>query len=100
MTTTADHRKAAETRIRDLIAIVRQQPENDLRGALIDECEALARAVAAFHMEGIRFRSYNVDRLLHRPDLQLPPAAAEAFADMRRSLEAAGFHTRSHQSPT
>lgn len=98
--TTADDRRAAETRIQDLIAIVRQQPESDLRGALIDECEALARAVSAFHMEGIRFRSYNVDRLLRRPDVQLPPAAAEAFADMRRSLEAAGFHTRSHQAPS
>ena len=98
--TTADDRKAAEARIQDLIAIVRQQPDSDMRGALIDECEALARAVAAFHMEGIRFRSYNVDRLLRRPDLQLPATAAEAFADMRRSLEAAGFHTRSHQAPT
>src|SRR5688572_9063197 len=97
--TTADDRKAAETRIQDIIAIVRQQPDSDVRSALIEECEALARAVAAFHMEGIRFRSYNVDRLLRRPDLQLPPAAGEAFADMRRSLEAAGFHTRSHQAP-
>ena len=98
--TTADDRKAAETRIQDLIALVRQQPESDLRSALIEECEALARAVAAFHMEGIRFRSYNVDRLLRRPELHLPAAAAEAFADMRRSLEAAGFHTRSHQAPS
>ena len=55
--TTADDRKAAETRIQDLIALVRQHPESDLRSALIEECEALARAVAAFHMEGIRFRS-------------------------------------------
>ncbi len=98
--TTADDRKAAETRIQDLIALVQQQPESDLSNALIEECEALARAVAAFHMEGIRFRSYNVDRLLRRPELHLPPAAAEAFADMRRSLEAAGFHTRSHQAPS
>ena len=98
--TTADDKKAAETRIQDLLAIVRQQPESDVRGALIDECEALGRAVAAFHMEGIRFRSYNVDRLLRRPDLHLPPEAAEAFAEMRRSLEAAGFHTRSHQAPS
>lgn len=98
--TTADDRKAAETRIQDLIALVRQQPESDLRNALIEECEALARAVAAFHMEGIRFRSYNVDRLLRRPELHLPATAAEAFADMRRSLEAAGFHTRSHQAPS
>jgi hypothetical protein len=98
--TTADHRQAAESRIQELIAIVRRQPEGDLRNALIQECEALSRAVAAFHMEGIRFRSYNVDRLLRRPELALPAAATEAFAEMRRSLEAAGFHTRSHQAPT
>lgn len=100
MTSTADHRKAAESRIRELITLVQQQPEGDPRAALLKECEALSRAISAFHMEGIRFRSYNVDRLLHRADLPLPPAAAEAFAEMRRSLEAAGFHTRSHQAPT
>jgi len=98
--TTLEHREAANKRIQELIAIVRQEPESDLRNALLEECEALARAAAAFHMEGIRFRSYNVDRLLRRPEMQLPPAAAEAFADMRRSLEGAGFHTRSHQAPT
>lgn len=99
MASTADHRQAAESRIKDLITIVQQQPATDARAVLIEECEALSRAVSAFHMEGIRFRSYNVDRLLHRADLKLPPAAAEAFSDMRRSLEAAGFHTRSHQAP-
>ena len=100
MTSPADHRKAAEGRIKDLIAIVQQQPASDARAVLLDECEALSRAVSAFHMEGIRFRSYNVDRLLPKAEPPLPPAAAEAFADMRRSLEAAGFHTRSHQAPT
>ena len=100
MTTSADHRKAAEAHINELIAIVRDQPDSDTRHALLEECEALLRAVAAFHMEGIRFRSYNVDRLLHRADLQIPSSAADAFAGMRRSLEAAGFHTRSHQAPT
>ena len=100
MTSPADHRKAAEGRIKDLIAIVQEQPASDARAVLLEECEALLRAVSAFHMEGIRFRSYNVDRLLPRAEPRLPPAAAEAFADMRRSLEAAGFHTRSHQAPT
>ena len=99
MTTTADPRKAAEARIHELIAIVRQQPSSDARDGLLEECEALARAVAAFHMEGIRFRAYNVDRLLHKGAVPLPPSAAEAFAQMRQQLEQAGFHTRSHQSP-
>ena len=96
---TTDSRAAAQARIRDLITIVEGQPAGDARAAMLNECEALARAVAAFHMEGIRFRTFNVDRLLHKGELSLPETAAEAFADVRRHLEAAGFHTRSHQSP-
>ena len=96
MTATMDSRKAAQDRIRSLIALIEKQPASDDKGALLEECEALARAVAAFHMEGIRFRSYNVDRLLHRGGPAVPEGAAEIFADMRKDLEAAGFHTRSH----
>lgn len=99
MTTPTDPRKAAEARIQDLIAAVREQPSSDAQAALLEECEALGRAVAAFHMEGIRFRAYNVDRLLQKNTVALPDSAKEAFAQMRRHLEAAGFHTRSHQSP-
>lgn len=99
MTTTADSRKAAITRMHDLIGIIQQQPAGDARTALLDECDALVRAIEAFHMEGIRFRAYNVDRLLHKGGLTLPPAAGEAFAQVRHHLEEAGFHTRSHQSP-
>lgn len=86
--------------MQDLLAIVQQQPAGEARAALIDECEALARAIAAFHMEGIRFRAFNVDRLLKKGGLPLPPAAGETFAQVRYHLEEAGFHTRSHQSPT
>lgn len=96
---TGDSRAAAQARIKDLIAIVRAQPEGPGRADLLEECEALTRAVAAFHMEGIRFRTYNVDRLLQKSGLPLPDEARSAFADVRRHLEAAGFHTRSHQAP-
>ena len=99
MTNTADSKKTAEGHIRDLITIIEQQPDSDARRELLEESEALARAVAAFHLEGIRFRAYNVGRLLQKGTIPLPPTAAEAFAEMRRHLEAAGFHTRSHQSP-
>lgn len=99
MTITDDPRKAAESRITELIAIVEAQPPGDARTALLDECQALARAIKAFHMEGIRFRAYNVDRLLQKTALPLPPSAGETFARMRHHLEEAGFHTRSHQSP-
>jgi len=99
MTDISIHRKEAESRIAELVELVRQQPESPARSAMLVECEALARAAAAFHMEGIRFRTFNVDRLLSRGELPLPGAAAEAFRAARKALEAAGFHTRSHQSP-
>jgi hypothetical protein len=99
MSETVDPRVTAQARLRDLIAIVSERPSGDERSRLLDECEALGRAIAAFHMEGIRFRSYNVDRLIHSGTLALPRSAGEAFAEIRRHLEAAGFHTRSHASP-
>ena len=99
MTTPVDPRKAAEARINEVIAIVEQQPEGEARATLLEECRALARAIGAFHMEGIRFRAFNVDRLLQKGTLPLPAAATEAFLLMRGHLEQAGFHTRSHQSP-
>ena len=96
MSTTAESRKAAQERIRALISLIERQPASEAKTKLTDECEALARAIAAFHMEGIRFRSYNVDRLLHAGGEAIPAGAAEVFAELRKDLEAAGFHTRSH----
>ncbi len=94
-----DSRKAAEAGIQELISVLKAQPASAGRDGLIDECEALARAIAAFHMEGIRFRMFNVDRTLGKGTLPLPAEAMTAFAEARRHLEAAGFHTRSHQAP-
>jgi hypothetical protein len=67
---------------------------------MLDECAALKLAIRAFHMEGIRFRMFNVDRLISRGALPLSDEAKAAFADVRHELEAAGFHTRSHQAPS
>jgi uncharacterized membrane protein YccC len=67
------------------------------RDRLVEEAEALRRAVAAFHMEAIRFRFYSVDRLLRSTGDD--PEARRAFEDLRRELETAGFHTRSHAAP-
>ena len=99
MTEATDSRKAAQDRIRELTAMVERQPPSDVRTKLLEECDSLGRAVAAFHMEGIRFRSYNVDRLLHLGGDGVPPGAVELFGEIRKDLEAAGFHTRSHGSP-
>ena len=91
-----DHRLEAQSRINQLSALL--QSSGDRATAVVTECEALSRAIAAFHMEGIRFRIYNVDRLL-RADPSPPAGATALLEDARKHLEAAGFHTRSHQSP-
>jgi len=96
--TTGDERQAAAGRIEELVALLQRQQGSD-SAAIIEECEALARAIAAFHMEGIRFRIYNVDRLVARHAARLPAEVRALLEDARRHLEAAGFHTRSHQSP-
>jgi hypothetical protein len=91
-----EDRQAAQARLNELLTILRG---NDQLAQLLEEAEALSRAIAAFHLEGIRFRIYNVDRLVQHPPVPLPPEASVIVADVRKHLEAAGFHTRSHQSP-
>jgi hypothetical protein len=94
-----DERQAAERRVTDLLAVLRAAPQQDALRNLVQETEALGRAIGAFHMEGIRFRIYNVDRMVTHPPVPLPAEAAAIVADVRHHLEAAGFHTRSHQAP-
>jgi hypothetical protein len=96
--TTGDERQAAGARIEQLVALLQQHSDTDT-ASIVEECEALARAIGAFHMEGIRFRIYNVDRLVARHAATLPAEARALLEDARRHLEAAGFHTRSHQAP-
>jgi hypothetical protein len=95
-----EERQAAQRRLNELLTIVKGMPEQTNQLArLVEEAEALDRAISAFHLEGIRFRIYNVDRLVLHPPVPLPAEATAIVADVRRHLEAAGFHTRSHQSP-
>jgi hypothetical protein len=96
--TTGDERQAAAARIEELVALLRRQQGPDT-AKMIDECEALSRDINAFHMEGIRFRIYNVDRQLAQHAASLPGEARTLLEEARRHLEASGFHTRSHQSP-
>ena len=100
MSTTIDHRKAAEETLQGLMARVQAGAQSEATGAFLAECESLKVAIRAFHMEGIRFRMFNVDRMISRGSVALPDDAREAFGEVRRHLEAAGFHTRSHQAPT
>lgn len=84
----------------ELITLLEARPDAAQYVSLLEECLALERAIDAFHMEGIRFRMFNVDRLLTRHAAALPDGARGILEDARRHLEAAGFHTRSHQAPT
>jgi hypothetical protein len=72
-------------------------PAGPPRDRVVEEAGALRRAVAAFHMEAIRFRMYNVERLLQR-DVQ-DAESQRLFETLRDQLEQAGFHTRSHSAP-
>jgi hypothetical protein len=94
-----DHRANAQAHVERLLSLLRADADHTPLKPVIDECESLARAIAAFHIEGIRFRMFNVDRLLSRSGLPVPAGAADIFTDVRHELEAAGFHTRSHQAP-
>jgi hypothetical protein len=94
-----DERQAAQHRLNDLLTVLKGVPQQDQLSRLIEETEALSRAIAAFHLEGIRFRIYNVDRMVTHPPVPLPADAPAIVGDVRKHLEAAGFHTRSHQAP-
>lgn len=100
MTTSIDHRKAAEESLQTLIARVEQGQKTADVEHFLEECASLKVAIHAFHMEAIRFRMYNVDRMIARGVISVDEEAKAAFAEVRRHLEAAGFHTRSHQAPT
>ena len=96
---TASERQEAAARIGDLVGLLKNGPVTPETARIVEESEALARAIDAFHMEGIRFRIYNVDRLLAQHAATLPAESRALLESARHHLEAAGFHTRSHQSP-
>jgi hypothetical protein len=80
-----------------LLPLIAALPASPATTTLSENTDALRRAVAAFHMEAIRFRMYNVDRAIHGAGD--PAAIRAAFEDVRHALETAGFHTRSHAAP-
>ena len=87
----------ALARLDDLLPKLRALPAFSQKPEMLDAADALHRAIAAFHMEAIRFRMHTVDRLLRLSGDE--PACREGFDARRHELEAAGFHTRSHTAP-
>lgn len=91
--TTTEARAIAQTKLGELVTVI-SSPAGGSTLELLEECAALDRAIGAFHLEAIRFRMFNVDRMLARS--AAPPSARHLFEDVRAALETAGFHTRSH----
>src|SRR5438477_13145775 len=87
----------ALAKLDELLPLLKALPDSSAHRNVVEEAEALRRAVAAFHMEAIRFRMYVVDRAIK--DEGDPAALRGRFEDLRHALEEAGFHTRSHQAP-
>jgi hypothetical protein len=91
-------RTAASLAILDrLLTALDALPAGIHRERIVEEAQALRRAVAAFHMEAIRFRMFSVDRLLRIEGDEGP--VRQMFEELRQRLEEAGFHTRSHTAP-
>ncbi len=88
---------AALAKLDELLPALDKLPRDGGHDRLIDDAQALRRAVAAFHMEAIRFRIYSVDRAITA--LGNPPDVRRLVDEVRRELETAGFHTRSHTAP-
>jgi hypothetical protein len=87
---------ASLAQIDTLIPLLTSMPAGPEREEIVEEAQSLRRAIAAFHMEAIRFRMFNVERLLLRSGND---AAQAVFEKLRHELETAGFHTRSHAAP-
>jgi hypothetical protein len=88
----------ALAKLDELLPLLRALPGATAPGSeLIDAAEALRRAVAAFHMEAIRFRMHTVDRQIKA--LGDDVRCRRLFDELRVELENAGFHTRSHGTP-
>ena len=86
----------ALAKLDDLLPLVKGLPASTNSNELVESAEALRRAVAAFHMEAIRFRMFTVERLLKMTG---DARCIAVFDDVRHELETAGFHTRSHAAP-
>lgn len=89
----------ALAKLDELLPILSALPTGNDTERILEESEALRRAVAAFHMEAIRFRMHNVDRILRGGGDNFPPLSRQIFEELRTALETAGFHTRSREAP-
>lgn len=87
-------RAAAQERLAELLALLRPRAADAGVAAAIDAGEHLSRAIAAFHMEAIRFRVFTIERFV-RNDPAADERVRRVLAELESSLETAGFQTSS-----
>jgi hypothetical protein len=94
MSSAGSHKQAALAHLRELRRALDAIPPAPAVADVADLAASLERAIDAFHMEAIRFRMFTMGRRLAQVDGVTPEMKAR-FEQLRSSLEAAGFHTRS-----
>ena len=95
MTTSLSPREKAAQDAAALVAHLRTLPETSVVSELVELGEHLERAVRAFHMEAIRFRSFTMSRLIKQHQAELSADIPTRMNAILQDLEAAGFHTKS-----
>ena len=90
-----DPRQTAISQVDELLRLLRSAPDQAALAAFIPDGEALRQSIASFHLEAIRFRAFTLEKRLAATPA-VPAGALELFAEIKRSLEKAGFATRSH----
>ena len=84
----------AKTQAQQLIDILRAEPEHAAKARAIEEAEHLQRAIHAFHMEAVRFRSYTLHRMLTQAEPGFSDRARTAYQELKGALEESGLTTR------
>ena len=89
----SDRTAPALAKLDALLPLTRRVPASPTRTQLVDEAEALKRAVARFtwKQSGSACTGRSPDRSAGDP-----PDRRSVFDELRHTLETAGFHTRSH----
>ncbi len=98
MTDRSAHRELAAQEVAQLTARLAALPPTGVVPELVELGGHLERAIRAFHMEAIRFRSYSMRRLIKLNADALPAEVPDAMEKIVAALEAAGFQTRSVSS--
>lgn len=87
-------KEIAYAKAQQLLDALRAETDHAAKAAAVDHAEHLQRAIHAFHMEGVRFRSYTLHRMLTQADSAFSDRSRHAYDDLRHALEAIGLATR------